>query len=244
MVAQAVQWSTVLLSKLTARLDLVPRLGSTWTDSFCIRSWQWLLVCVLVHSWFYLLLIIYALRPRYVISYKAEDLPYFISSGHWILLVVCCLLPWIVTYAIHRLLQWKYWIETVKQDFDRSLRTSQGSVLRFCFVFERFRFRISEDLFSRLVAMVVCFPLTPDESYGRVFWKVTDAFIRIFSKSFKTIPGARADDIIAARNPWRYPHCSSALVTRQQNTRYHAVGIFCTTYEKFRLLMSVLMKMR
>lgn len=230
----------MLLSKLTARLVLVPRLGSTWTDSFCVHSWQWLLVCVLVHSWFYLLLVIYALRPRYVISYKTEDLPYFFSSG----LVICCLLRWIVTYAIRQLLHWKYWIEIVKLDFDRSLRTSQGSVLHFCFVFERFRVRISEDLFPRLVAMEVCFPLSPDESYGRVLRKFTDASICIFSKSFKTIPNPRADDIIAACDRWRYPHCSGALVARKQNTLYNALDIFCTTYEKFRLRMAVVMKIQ
>jgi hypothetical protein len=36
----------------------------------------------------------------------------------------------------------------------------------------------------------------------------------------------------------------SALVARQQNTLYHEVGIFCTTYEKFRHLMAVLMKIQ
>ena len=60
-------------------------------------------VCVLVHSWFYLLLLIYALLPRYIIMYKAEYLLYFVSSRHWILPVVCCFVHWIVTYTIHQL---------------------------------------------------------------------------------------------------------------------------------------------
>lgn len=113
-----------------------------------------------------------------------------------------------------------------------SLRTFRVSVLHFFFVFERFRVRISEDLFPQLVAMVVCFPMSPDESCGRVSRKFTDASIRIFFKSFKTIPDPRADDIIAPCDRWRYPPCSS-VVARQQNTRYHVVDrhILCGVWE-------------
>jgi mitochondrial fission protein ELM1 len=65
---------------------------------------------------------------------------------------------------------------------------------------------------------VVCFSLSPDESYGRVLRKFSEASIHIFSNSFKTIPNRRADDVIAACDRGRYSHSSSTLAALQQNT--------------------------